>query len=158
MLVLPALGGGCVAKGSVSAGASVARHEQAIRDFARQYAEAFAAEDADAVVALMTDDFVAITPDKPPVIGKTRVHAAIVADLAEMAVERVHFAPSEIAVCGDWAWAWGIARGAVRTGDNGDRTEITGKFLWILKRQPNGTWKIARDCAHGDVGDGGDPR
>ncbi len=134
-------------------GCAANRHlddDLAIRRFTEQYARSFAEENAADVVALMTDDFVALTPDKPPLIGKKLVQAQVIADLAQLDVETLHFEPEKIVASDDWAWTWGRSEVVMTTPQSEEPIRVQGKYLWILQRQPDGTWKIACDSAHGE--------
>jgi ketosteroid isomerase-like protein len=122
---------------------------EAIDQLAQNYAAAFASNKVDTVITCMTDDFVAITPDKPPVVGKAAVKAAITADFKHMNVLTLTFNPEEIFTTGDWGFARGSSSGTIRTLPDEKLITLKGKFLWILKRE-HGAWKVARDSAFGD--------
>jgi ketosteroid isomerase-like protein len=47
-------------------------------------------------------------------------------------------------VSGDWAWARGTY--GVDGEAGGNAFHVDGKFLTILKRQDDGSWKIYRDA------------
>lgn len=81
--------------------------QEAVGRLAETYARAFASNKVDQVLACMTEDFVAVTPDKPPVVGKTAVKAAITQDFTHMHVIALHFSPDEIFTTGEWGFARG---------------------------------------------------
>jgi uncharacterized protein (TIGR02246 family) len=124
--------------------------ELAIRQFTRQYARSFCDGDPAGVVALMTDDFVALTPGKPPIVGKEAVEREVTSDLSELEVQRLHFDPREIVVNGTWAWTWGVSEVVMKTRKDDQVVRATGKYLWILHRQADGSWRVARDSAQAD--------
>ena len=121
----------------------------AIRRFTEQYARSFEEENASEVIALMTDDFVALTPGKPPIVGKADVQKHVVADLEQIEVETLRFEPERIVVSDNWAWTWGRSDVVMTTPESSEPIHAQGKYLWILQRQPDGSWKIACDSAHG---------
>lgn len=55
----------------------------------------------------------------------------------------MHINPEEINIAGDWAYTRGTYDLTVGSGDGA--TTIDGKFMTILRRQDDGTWKIYRD-------------
>ncbi|MEM9368587.1 MAG: nuclear transport factor 2 family protein [Planctomycetota bacterium] len=120
----------------------------AIHRFAVAYGQAFVDGAPDPILAMLTPDFVALTADKPPLIGLTAVRADLESDLQLMDVQDLTFTHEEVVVAGDWAYAWG--RSHARVIVSGDELEIVGKYLWILHRQADGDWKLARDSASGD--------
>jgi ketosteroid isomerase-like protein len=120
--------------------------ETRIRALGELYAAGFRSGDAASVLAATTDDFVAISPGKPPLTGAP-LRDEIASDLASMRVERLGFDLVEIEVHGDHAWARGSSRATVVVAD--ERLELTGSFLWILRRTTDG-WRIARDAATDD--------
>jgi uncharacterized protein (TIGR02246 family) len=142
---------GCAsAPRAATQGQSLPQDEATVRSFAKSYARSFQSGEAGAVLALMTDDFVALTPGKPPVVGKEAVRREITADLEELDVRELRFEPAEIEIRGDWAWTWGRSEAVMTTRGTGDDIHVTGKYLWILRRHADGTWRIARDSAHGN--------
>lgn len=120
-------------------------------EFASEYADAFKGGDADAVVALMTEDFVALTPDKEPIEGRQAARQAIASDLEAMTIHSLAFVPREIESHGQWAWVWGRSFGTVTPKGHESPVQLHGQFLWILRRQAD-RWLIARDCSHGQSG------
>lgn len=52
----------------------------------------------------------------------------------------------EIRVTGDWAFARGTFLFTMTPTGEGETSEMDGKWLSILERQADGSWKIARDC------------
>ena len=121
----------------------------AVLEFAAEYSEAFVSGDADAVAALLTEDFVALVPDKDPIVGRAAAREAIAADLQGMKVHSLNFATREVEVRNNWAWAWGISQASMTPDDYESAIKLQGQFLWILQRGPHGDWLIARDCSHG---------
>ncbi len=122
--------------------------EVQLLEFANDYAESFRSGDADAVAALMTEDFVALAPDKEPIEGRDAARDAIAADLQAMTVHALAFVPRELASQGSWAWVWGTSFGSITPEGGAEPIELRGHFLWILRRDGE-RWLIARDCSHG---------
>jgi ketosteroid isomerase-like protein len=52
----------------------------------------------------------------------------------------------EVRVAGDWAYSRGTYSATLTPKAGGEPREDSGKYLTILERQSDGSWKIARDC------------
>jgi len=120
----------------------------AIDDFATAYSGAFEAGDVDAIMELVTDECVALTPDKPPLVGRDRVRKEFESDFKTMRVKRLRFEHEGDVLTGEWAYAWGRSSAEVILGSESMR--ICGKYLWILRRMSDGSWKLSRDSTSGD--------
>ena len=120
-----------------------------IHEFAVNYGRAFESGDVEQIMELITDDFVALTPDKPALVGRAAVRKEIVSDLAQMNVLRLQFIHQDVVVADQWAFAWGLSDGEVSIGQ--ETASIEGKYLWVLKLHEDGRWKLARDSAHGEL-------
>ena len=102
--------------------------------------------DMGAITSQWTDDFVVLSSG-PIVRGK----AANVA-MVEASAEQIQaFVPvdyvvefEEITVLGDYAYEWGTFRGSMRPRGGGETMSYSGKLLRILRREPDGAWKMHR--------------
>lgn len=77
----------------------------------------------------------------PASVGRSALEAAYRQDFAEVwnAQGRVKLNAGEIIISGEYAFARGADTLLL---DQGDRpVEETGKWLFIYRRQPNGSWK-----------------
>jgi ketosteroid isomerase-like protein len=57
----------------------------------------------------------------------------------------------EVQVSGDLAFARGTYAATVTPKAGGEETFIDGKYMTILKRQTDGSWKIHRDIFNSNV-------
>ena len=57
----------------------------------------------------------------------------------------------EVQVSGDLAVARGTYAATVTPKDGGEAISIDGKYMTLLKRQPDGSWKIYRDIYNSNV-------
>ncbi|MCH7939879.1 MAG: nuclear transport factor 2 family protein [Candidatus Marinimicrobia bacterium] len=57
----------------------------------------------------------------------------------------------EVRVAGDWAFARGTYTAILTPKAGGETIDIDGKYLTILERQVDGSWKIFRDCFNSNV-------
>jgi len=88
-------------------------------------------------------------PNTPAVFGKERIRATVqnFFDQVVNGYYTIKFTvkTEEIRVTGDWAFAHGTYTfSSFKT--EGEEIKHTGKYLSILERQADGSWKLARDC------------
>jgi ketosteroid isomerase-like protein len=147
-LTLPA----CM-RAAAPAGQTQAEVEAAIADFNRQYLAAINSGDIDALAALTTEDHMMISSGEPPMTGKQAL-----VDAMTSAFERFDFdeswTPLETVASGDVAYQRGtfVVNATPKAG--GEGVHMTGNFLRIYRRQPDGRWFMTRDNFNGDTGGG----
>ena len=52
----------------------------------------------------------------------------------------------DIVISGDYAWSMGTYQQVFTPKNGASPTTFSGKFLTVFHRQPDGSWKICRDC------------
>jgi uncharacterized protein (TIGR02246 family) len=115
------------------------------------------ASDADAAAALLTDDAVLMVPDFDVQEGKaacTVFLRDIMGWLAGQFQRRITYVSAEVAVLGDVAFDRGSFSFTVWPKSGGDSSEVTGKYLWLLRRSDGERWKVARLIVCRDGQDG----
>ena len=135
-----------------------ARYEadvQAILDFEQSVFDAQIAGDFEAWVDSFTEDAIVMAPGEPALISKHAIaqwHAPYFGqhDLHEETDEK------EVEVAGNWAyirahWIWTLTPKG-----GGEAIESTGNSIWILSRQPDNSWKIARGIYNYDNPESGE--
>ena len=118
--------------------------ERAIRELIKRWIEASKAGDTNAVLKLMAEDVVFLTPGRPPMRGKETFAAGFRALIQTHRIESSGTI-EEIHVAGDWAFLWAHLTVTVAP-PNGPPTRRAGNTLTILRRQPGGSWVLARDA------------
>ena len=120
--------------------------EEAIQTVADNWAAALSNGDMDGVFALWTEDGVELPP------GPARIGRASIRDRFEEVTTGGSVAASisfdEVEVAGDWAFARGIFEGTWTPEDGSAQTQETNHNLWVMRRQSDGTWRIARMMWH----------
>ena len=116
---------------------------QAILDLEQRVFDAQIAGDIDAWLSSFADDAIVMVPNQHALTNKLAIrqwNAPIFEqfDLHEESDER------EVEVAGDWAyirahWIW-----TQTPKSGGNSAKYTGYSIWIVRRQPNGSWKITR--------------
>ena len=112
------------------------------------------AMDTDAIISQWTDDFVVLHAAGPIIRGQSANAAAAKKSMEQMKA----FIPieynldvQEITVAGDYAFEWGTYRGSARSLTGSENVNYVGKFMRILQRQPDGSWKMHRTMATTDT-------
>lgn len=113
----------------------------AINELREKEREAALAGNMDSLMALRTDDFIAMLPDMPAVSGKEAVREVLTEMFGQMKEFEHNTVSEEITVLGDWAFQRGTFTDWVVLESGGDTLAYEGKFLWILQRQEDGIWK-----------------
>ena len=101
-------------------------------------------------MADFTDDLVYLPPDQPPVYGKDSLTAFVEAFYAGFDIE-IEMTSKEVVIAGEWAFDWGIVTGVVVPLEGGEEVVLDWKYLYVYQRQPDGSWKIARDIYNSNV-------
>ena len=52
---------------------------------------------------------------------------------------------------GKWAWARGSFRFAMAATGDMPEMSMTGSFLWVLEKQPDGTWLVDSESYNSDT-------
>jgi uncharacterized protein (TIGR02246 family) len=118
--------------------------ERAIRKLFAEWGDAVAARDVEQLLTLITEDAVFLAPGQEPIRGKVAVEALYRQVLSLYRFEQ-NWVFEEIQVLGDWAYCWG--RDSVTMTPLGSAeaaVRASGMGLSILRRQPNGSWAVAR--------------
>lgn len=129
---------------------STASDEEAIRTVIRQYEGAVNSADAEGVLALYADNAIWMPDNVPPVVGKTAIRRRVEGAFREITLAKrwhVH----EVVVSGDWGFARATGGGTVTEKLSGRQIVESHNELFILHREPAGSWKIARFIYNSDT-------
>jgi len=109
------------------------------------YVSAWQAASAAQIVELYAEDALVLYPNQPPVVGRSAIVAYFESFFGDFPRNEFDLKSSEITVTGDWAFDRGSYRwrGFPRSGGPPEADE--GKYLVVLQRGPEGTWRVARD-------------
>lgn len=117
----------------------------AINEIWIQYASSFSSGDLDSWISLWADHGIQMAPDAPAVIGKEQIRAKYESIFPQF-IFKLAIANEEVRVAGDWAFSTGTYTASITPKAEGETAEVAGKYLTILERQTDGSWKIVRDC------------
>lgn len=143
VMLLPA---GCSPREEADAEAVTA----AVNEIWSQYSSSLNSGDIDAWLSLWTDDGIQMPPNSPPVVGKEKIRARNKAVLDQFTFD-MGITNEEVRLAGDWAYARGTYAATLTPKQAGEVIFIDGKYMTILERQPDGSWKIHRDIFNSNV-------
>ena len=119
----------------------------AIRALDEKWVATAEAGDIEGLVALYTDDAVRLPPDGPSYSGKAALEEVFRAGFEQVTIEFVWpvEGTEETIVADGWAYHLGEYTAMITPREGGETMEEKGKVVEILQRQPDGSWKIARE-------------
>jgi uncharacterized protein (TIGR02246 family) len=121
----------------------------AIKQLAEDWHAGWIAGDAEALLDLYDDDPVLMPQNQPPVIGKNAIRP-----LYQAVLEEFNVAGGgdmlEVEACGEWGYFWSSYTLTATPKAGGDQLEDSGNSIFIVRRQPDGSWKISRLIANSD--------
>jgi uncharacterized protein (TIGR02246 family) len=119
--------------------------EDAIRKLVGEdYDKAMAAGNVSAKMRLYTADAVLMPPEGPVVSGQDAIrlwHESFFKKGTSPGVSKV----DEVQLFGEWGFARGTFAGTVTPRPGASPTSVSEKWLVVVRRQGDGSWKIARD-------------
>ncbi len=121
-----------------------------IKEILEQYKSTWESGDLDLWISLWTDDAIEMVPNRPALIGKEQM-LEMWKPFFEKFIMKLPMPPKEIVVAGDWAFCRGTYLFSVTPKAGGETDTRAGKYLSILEKQADGSWKIARECFNEDA-------
>ena len=116
---------------------------EAIKQLAETWRSGWLAADADLLLSLYAAEPVLMPQDQPVVAGKGAIRPLYEAVLKEFDF-RSEGSVKEVVVSGDMGYFWSAYTLTATPKAGGEPMKVTGKSLFIVKRESGGAWKIAR--------------
>jgi uncharacterized protein (TIGR02246 family) len=113
----------------------------ALRD---QYSAAYNANDAAAVANLYADDAVSMGNHQATLEGKQAIQAYLQGQFEQNTVAMT-ISPQETEIAGDWAYDRGTFTITLTPKAKGKAAEDAGRYIVVLKKQADGSWKVYRE-------------
>ncbi len=101
-------------------------------------------------IALWMNDGIQMPPGAPRRVGKEQIRAEM-QPVFDLFITDMTVNPDEVCVLGEQAYSHGTCAFTMTPREGGDTAEISGKFLTIMEKQVDGSWKIAIDCFNYDA-------
>ena len=151
---LAALAGHVFQGSSAPAGSQKARAADlaAIEKLRQQDIAATLARDPVALTDLWTDDAVRLGAGAPPEVGKAVIRASNESQTANKGFKALSYVPDTKDLTfldGGWAVEWRTFTASYVESAGGEVKRVRGKVLMVLKKLPDGSWKVFRGM--GDV-------
>ncbi len=102
------------------------------------------ASDAAGLASLFTNDAVLMPPNQAAVTGNQAIESWFQTTFDQFTTEFT-VASEELEVVGDWAFDWGAYMTALTPKAGGEATEDRGKYIVILRKQVDGSWRIVKN-------------
>ena len=128
----------------------VYRHEEAYAS-TDAFLEAYSRGDAAACAAFYTSDATVLPGDRPVASGREEIKA-LFAGIFEQRVRKLTLIPGEVSCDGDLAYEIGTAILEVPQSD-GSLLFDERRYLTVLKRQSDGSWRMQASAWRGARGD-----
>lgn len=115
-----------------------------------EYAAAMTAGDMERWLSLWIEGGIRMPPGAPRRVGKEQIRAEMQPRF-DLFNTNMTVNPEEVRVLGDQAYSHGLYAFTMTPKGGGDTAEVSGKFLTVLEKQVDGSWKIAIDCFNYDA-------
>ena len=122
----------------------------AVNEIWDRYSSTYNAGDLGAWMSLWTDEGIQMPPDEAPRVGREAIRARN-GPLLDQFTYDMRITNEEVGVAAGWAFARGRYSATLTPKAGGEFTSIDGKYMTILQRQPDGSWKIHRDIFNSNV-------
>jgi len=126
-----------------AATSDLAADRQAIAAVSAQFQAAENAGNVEQMLPLFAADLVILSPNAPELSGADRIAAEMRAFHEAFSVQ-VEYASQEIAAFGDWGLDRGTEHFTLTPKNGGPPISVNGTYLWLYRRQPDGSWKQSR--------------
>jgi len=117
-----------------------------VKAFNQAYTKAQKTADVNAIASLWAPDAIMMPAGEPAVVGSRQIHAWLTRNQpdANVVISNDVSNWKDITVTGDYAFQWAqtFVNIRSRTGDAG--VHMSGTALQVLKKQPDGSWKLYR--------------
>jgi uncharacterized protein (TIGR02246 family) len=117
---------------------------EAIKNVSEKWEVAYNDNDIDSLMSLYADNSVRIPANQPPVIGKEAIRNSLQQEF-DLSTNQEDDVVVEAQVSGDLAFTRGTWINIVTPKAGGESHKLNGNWITILKRQPDGPWKIINE-------------
>ena len=107
--------------------------------------------DLEGWIALWIEDAIEMPPQTVNRVGKVAIRRGMRPLFERFDIHNMVIQPEEVRILGDWAYSHGIYEFERAPREVGEPKRHSGKFLTILEKQVDGSWKIAVACHNCDA-------
>jgi len=121
----------------------------AIKALFGKHIAALSAGDAAAVTAVFADNGVMVPPERGAMTGKEAIRWGL-RQAFGLFTAKITGESLEVEVAGDWAFARRTYTMTLTAKTGGEQMDVVANWLDILKRQPDGSWKVHLETVNSD--------
>jgi uncharacterized protein (TIGR02246 family) len=145
MVLVVTLSAGFACAPAVPPQPTVEQDTAAINQVRAAYVSAWKKGDVEGTARGFADDAVLLSPgNEPRVSGRSAIAKSNEDFFTHFTPNDAELTPEEIKIIGDWAFESGIYKMTARAKANDQTISQHGRYLVLLQRQADGSWKIAR--------------
>ena len=123
---------------------NVSAETDAIQRTVQEFVSAVNSGDLNQCLGTLTDDVVFLPPDQPGITGKDAVRVWVKENFFDPFRMMLNLTHDELDVVGPMAYIHGRFALPLTPKTAGSSTQMTGKFVYLFRRLPDGAWKFAR--------------
>lgn len=112
----------------------------------KAYAAAIREGDLERWLTFWSSRGIRMAPEQPRRVGLEQIRQSIEPQFREFHFEEFVVQPDEVRILGDHAYSHGSIKSLMSPRSGGAPLEENIKFLTILTRGPDGSWRITLDC------------
>ena len=116
----------------------------------KEYEAAVTSGDFERWISLWTESGTQMAPDVPTRKSREEIRAAM-EPLFDLYDHKMSVHPRDARLAADWGFVRGEFTHELGSKNSAERSRRAGKFLTIVEKQSDGTWKIACDCFNYDA-------
>ena len=124
---------------------------EAINRLQKEVDETIVRGDTEHYLTLLADDAVLMPPNAPVVVGKDAIRKWSQEMSKLFRIDRYAQIDDEVVVNGNWAFRRATYNWSLTSLASGKSLRDSGKFIIIYRRQPDGSWRVARDIWNSDT-------
>ena len=114
---------------------------QACKDLNDAWDEAYVARDIDKLMSIFADGAVRMPPNEPILIGKEEIRSNFLEEFDQFNTDQKSVV-ADVKVGGDLAYVRGTWKETQTPKAGGEEQNLSGNFVFVTQRQPDGSWKI----------------
>lgn len=118
--------------------------KEALAELRSRWRAAAAASELDRYMSFFTEDAVLIPAGQPPLAGLEAIRSFAQRFFNSYRIASEEMITDEVVVTGDWAFERGPYRSTYEPLSDGAPIVDTGYALYVMKLDPDGSWRYAR--------------
>lgn len=143
---------GCAPAGNPpSTKATVEQDTGAIAQVREEFGSAWNAGDVERIANVYTDNAISFPGNQATVSGRSAITKFNEDFFSQFAPGNLEIASQEVTIMGGWAFDRGTYKFTATSKANAQPMNNQGRYLVILQRQVDGSWKVVRDMDNSDT-------